>query len=305
MPEAALLIVAALFGIYGCLVSMELGVGLLRLRPTRTNSQRNQQLFTPLWEITNVFLVFGFTGFAVFFNNVLVNVSNAVFNVLALAITLLLLRACLVLYIYYRQAKLGWSWVNLLFILVSLAIPLSFATIGVYLLIGQLFWQTSGGWLLMAMALTGVLALAASFMLWVIKSTKLRNLAALLVLLFAAVGSLGCQLLLPGRLGHLTGQPFLVWTGLMNFTLLFLAAAMLARKEQWLLGWLSLVAIVSPALWAWFNQPYLIFPGTSLVAGYGAQAYGSAVLIGMAITAPVIALGLALFAKLYTNQHRF
>lgn len=56
MPEIAYFIVVLFFAIYGVLCGIECGVALVRLFPALSgDTQKSQYLFTPVWEITNVF----------------------------------------------------------------------------------------------------------------------------------------------------------------------------------------------------------------------------------------------------------
>jgi cytochrome bd-type quinol oxidase subunit 2 len=302
-PDIALLLVTALFGVYAWLSAMELGIAGLRLSARGGVSKDiNWQLFTPLWEITNVFLVFGFTGFAVFFNNSLVAVSDRLFNVMALAITALLARACLVLYLYYNRNDLGWTVPNVLFLICSLLVPLSFGVIGLTLITGQLFWQSGpAAWLVLIMV-SGLASLALSFMHVVARrkgSDGYYYYALMGGLLFAALGSVLVPALVRDNFIHLSGilLPFAV---LMNLTLLSIAVTAITRRAGLLFGWLTFVTIATPALWAWANRPFLMFPGLIQTA-YGAQAYDTAALIGIGIIFPIIALGLGLFAFLFTT----
>src|SRR5689334_18260942 len=106
-PQIALVITLALFGIYLWLSSIACAAALARLFPTIAGADNRSRLFfTPLWEVTNVFLVFGFTAFSVFFNNALVPINSAVLPILSVGMVALLLRASLVLYMfYYRPEK--------------------------------------------------------------------------------------------------------------------------------------------------------------------------------------------------------
>lgn len=305
LASVYLMIIALLFGIYGWLSSIEVGISWLRLQKSDViDAAASRRWFTPLWEVTNVFLVFGFTGFAVIFNNSLPQVSEAVFGLGAFAIGCLLVRAATVLYLYYQHNKLGWSLANLLFAATSLLIPLTFGCMGIRLITGSSLWNNSVGMALAATLLLGILAVASSFVLFVHRphySNAQRIWTAICTVAFAGVGTLVVQRAIVSSGSHLAGFGFLAWSGLLDFTLLFTAAVLFAHREQWLWWWLSLVAVTSPIIWAWANRPYLLYPGL-LQNAYGAQAYGQAGLIGIAIVAPIIVVGIALFVKLYTSQ---
>ena len=301
MPEFTLLITALLFGMYAWLSGLELGVALLRLSKN-LDPRKNQSLFTPVWEITNMIMVFAFVAFGVFFNNVLPRLDGTVFGILAVTMTALLARACLVLYMYHIKSRPGVNLVNLLFVVCSALVPLGFAAIGVYLLTGRLFWYTHAGWTLFLVAKLGLLSLAASFVLFQTKrrSTLLRLAVTGLTVTWAAFGTLALQHVLPT---HLLGSGFVAWTALLDLVLLYTAVLLFLHREQHLWIGLSIVAILAPIVWALTNLPYLVFPGL-LTAAYGAQAYDKATLIGLAVVAPFMILGAVLFIRLYTTQPR-
>lgn len=307
MPEIALLLVALLFGVYGWMSSLEVGIGLLRITGRRgADTGTNRNMFTPLWEITNVFLVFGFTGFVVFFNNGLQATSEVVFTVLTLAMVAIVARGCLVLYLYYHRNQLGWTVGNALFVLLSLLVPMCFAAAGIRLLTGAQFWQSNTGWVFAGTALFGILALAVSFMQLVLSrqqkiSNRLRLASTGLTVVFAGLGTLGLQTVLTNSTNHLMGAPFVAWTVLIDLLLLFTAVLLLTHKEQRLWWGLSVVAIAAPVVWALANRPYLLYPGL-LDTAYGAQAYDKAALIGLAVIFPVILVGFIIFVKLFTTQ---
>src|SRR5579862_4272239 len=129
--NAAALIIASLFAVYGLACSAECGIVLKML----AKDKASRLMFTPLWEVTNVLLVFGFTALAILFNGALVQLSHSLIATLSVALFAMLVRACLVLIIFYIKDddSLGHFWVWLLAITTFL-VPLSFAAPGIYLL---------------------------------------------------------------------------------------------------------------------------------------------------------------------------
>lgn len=303
--DIMLLIVALFFGIYGCLSGLEFGVAIARLVSNKKNANRNvANLFTPLWEITNVFLVFGFTGFTVFFNNALGPISQAILTTLSVAIIALLLRACLVLYIFYYKDTLGAHWTNLLFALCSYLVPLSFGAAGIYLLTGQLFWQSLLGWTFFAVLSLGLLSLGFGMAAYVVGQAhpRLRYLRFQCTFLTGLAGGIVLQTLTNKYQPRLINYAFITFIGVIDLMVVVSIAFVLTRHSRALVWLMSIAAVVSPPLLALANRPYLSFPNITLAVAYGAQAYGMATLVGTAIILPVILLGLGLFVVLFITQ---
>ena len=293
MVDAGLLLAASFFSLYALACALECGIGL-SLLGLGGDSARAQSLFTPFWEVTNVFLVFGFTTLGVLFNSSLQTISHALLSTLAVGLISLLLRACIVLKIFYVNAGRPKRLEILLFSICNFVIPLSFTAAGAYLVTGQLFWHTLLGWLIMLAAFLGLTAIGL-LSVERIKKQSLGNLAYVLWLLV-----LGC--LLPLTIAH-TNKGLQQWPiallALLSFAgLLALLLNFIARMRLLLLATTVIVGLSAPLLLAWANRPYLINGQLTLANAYGAQAFGSVVIIGLIVTLPVILLGGWLFYKL-------
>jgi len=293
--DVSLLAVVALFSIYGLACSIECGISLSLLR-NKDHSAKN--LFTPLWEVTNVFLVFGLVGVATLFNGALQTISHKLLTTLAVAIFALLLRACVVLAMFYGgHDKLPRSlfWV---FALCNFAIPLSLSAAGAYLLTGQLFWRTSLGLVVMLIALLGLISFG---LLFVERSGGVRQQAMGRLVFLAWLLSFGSLLPLISQhtVNSLQKGPIAVLTLLAGGGLaLALANTVINLKiKVWQLsGSLSLCV---PLLLAWANRPYFLAGGLTLNQAFGAQAFASTFLIAAAVLLPFLALAGYLFAKLF------
>lgn len=296
-------LVYIMFGIYGWLASLELGIALSRLvRPDAAGSRRAQALFTPLWEITNVFLVFGFTGFAVLFSNALPAVSRLLLSTLVVAMVALLARAALVLYVFYGNRPAGNTWYNYGFALASVLVPAAFGAAGIKLLSGYDFWKTAPGiWMMLAM-LSGLLALAVCFLAWVGRgdNRQVTYVSRGLNIAFAALTAIGLQLAVNHGLDHLLGLPFVYLMLVVTFVPLWQVGLWrsAAHDESQMWWYLSIIALVAPVLLAFANRPFLAYPSQTVAGAYAATAYGMAGIVGLAIIFPVLMIGFGLLVWL-------
>lgn len=293
--DASLIILSILFGVYGVFCAVECGIALTMFRPGLGGPAKNRKklAFTPLWEITNVFLAFGFIGFAVLFSNGLKEVSSAILSTLSVGFVALLARACLALYIFYQQKKEISNWVKALFLLSNFAIPLSFAGAGAYLLTGQTFWQSGTGWLLMLAAFLGLLSVGLAF-----NSTRrglVSNLFAmwLLVLCFAV----------PRQLANVGGDlrapaPLAVFVLIGGLLLLATAISDMRKAKSWVRYYAAVIGFLAPLCLIFSIHPYLVAGKLSLNDAFGAQAYAPVVLTGLFAALPLIAIGFYVFGKL-------
>ncbi len=296
--DFSVVLIGALFGIYAVCASVECGIVLKMLTP----GHASRKLFTPLWEVTNVFLVFGFTAMAMLFNGAINSISHALTTTLAVALVSLLVRACVALAIFYiwPEDELP-SWLTWLLAATTFLVPLSFAAAGIYLLSGQLFWSSWLGWVL---ELSTLLGLAATGLLFVNRRSgdKPRAFGEAVAGLWLL--SLGCVLPLVSlhtndRLQH---WPLLALVISSGITLAALLARYVELRRLKLWFFAALLVFLTPILLGLANRPDLIAGKLSLASAYGAQAYGSAIVIGLVVMLPLIVLGGWLFWKLFSVQ---
>ncbi len=299
LVNGSLLVAAIFFALYGLACSVECGVALSFLAG---HQKRTRKYFTPLWEVTNVFLVFGFTSVAMLFNNALPVLSHALLSTLVIGLLALLLRACIALVLFYWRPDDVPKWGAWLFALTCFAIPLSFTAAGVYLLTGQMFWQTLVGVMLMASALLGIVAIGS---LALGRSSDPKKLISDEVLLAAWLLFLGS--LLPLSVvysgAHLQHWPIAA-IDLLSILGLLLAYVVTSGKTNFKLKYYAgFVGLVTPLLLAWANRPYLVNGKIKLDDAFGASSYAGAFLLGSAIIFPLVALGLWLFIKLVRSPN--
>jgi len=267
MTTISLLIVGLLFSVYAWLATVEFGISLLQLLP-KLNTGRLSRLFTPRWELANIILVVGLVVFAIAFNTSLSAVAYDVLSTLIIGGAALALRVVMVFYLLShkkdrRQNPRAVVIANALFALASCMVPASLAAIGIYLLIGQAFWITPSGWVLMAMALALLAALALSFIYWQAgtrASMRLQWASRIAIAVFAVIAALIAQVVIGDDSPHLLSAPFAVFVLLVACTLLWQGALFTTKRADHGMWWyLSIVALVTPLLLALANQPWLVY----------------------------------------------
>lgn len=304
VTDISLLVVALFFSLYGVLTSLETGVAILRLWPKLSvNPKATLKLFTPWWEVTNVFLVFGFTAFAMLFNNALPILSPKLLPVLAVAMVALIVRASLAIYFYYHTNTNFGKILNLLFLIANVAIPLSFAAVGIYLLSGQYFWLIPAGWLMMGASVAGLIVIGLSFSnryLEVNQPLLQRNLLTWLFAAWVSLLSLGVLQLTHTELWSSYAPVILESLLVITSAIYIVLLNKRLLHRAWIL--IALTSYIAPLLLAWANRPYLAANLISLDQAFGAKAYANALLIGLVISLPLVILGFYLLIRLLKPQ---
>lgn len=305
MVVLSLVMVSALFGVYGWLCAVECGISLMRLLPSSTLIRHGLSLFTPIWEITNVFLVLGFAGFAILFSRGVLSIGKAVLPSLIVGLALLLVRACLVLYLSYGKARTGLTWLNLLHVLVSFGVPLSFGAVGVHLLLGTSFWQSMAGQLMWIALSIGLLALALSFVYFVIGRTphdRLHVLSRGLNFLLCIVMAAALQVWAGSHALHFIHTPYIDFMIFLGFLVFLQIALWRSARERYMWWYMSALAIIAPTLLVLANRPYLMYPSVRLNSAYGAAAHNPALVVSLLIIFPVMLFGLGVFGWLLVSS---
>lgn len=294
LADISLLAVTIFFSIYGLACGIECGIAM---RLLNSNTDRLRNLFTPFWEVTNVFLVFGFVSLIMLFNGALQQLSTALLSTLAVAFFALLTRSCTVLTLFYLQAdrmsKIG-VW---LFALTSFAVPLTFTSSGVYLLTGKYFWLSLSGWLLMAAATLGMIAIGKLFISGTPNPKRLLSDELFFAAWLMVLGSFVPLALLHSG-GHFQKWPIAALDLLSIYGLLVTYLVIIGRTKFKLKYYAGMMALVTPLLLVWANRPFLVAGQIKIDDAFGASSYAGALLVGSAIILPIVSLGIWLFIKL-------
>lgn len=305
MAIATITLVALLFGVYGWLCGIECGISLMRLLPSSTLTRHGLSLFTPIWEVTNVFLVLGFAGFAILFSHGVVTIGKAVLPSLVLGLVLLFIRACLVLYLSYGKARTGLTWANVLFVLVSFGVPLSFGAVGAHLLLGNSFWQSSTGWLMILALALGLAALALSFVYFVIGRTphdRLHIFSRFLNILLCVVMAIALQVWAAHHTLRFVHAPYIDFMIFLAFLVILQIALWRSARERYMWWYLSALALIAPTLLVLANRPYLMYPNVRLGDAYSATAHSGWLAFGLMTVFLIAVVGLGLLGWLLINS---
>lgn len=291
--DASLLAAAIFFALYGLACSIECGVAINLLFGDKQNSRR---FFTPIWEVTSIFLVFGFTTLAMVFNNALPVLSRALLSTLLIGFFALLIRACAALMLFYLRPDHSPKWVVWLFGLTCFLVPLSFSAAGIYLLTGEPFWSSIVGFMLMICVILGIVAIGKLFL---DGQTDTKKKWSGLVLYSAWLMALGSFLPLAIIYSGIGLQKWAVATlDLLSITGLLLAYLVISEKTKFKLKYYAgFVGLVAPLLLALANRPFLFRDRVNLAEAYGAASYTGAFLVGSVAILAAAALGFWLFVK--------
>lgn len=292
--DASLLIISGLFGFYALAAAVEYGIVIKMLG----RKHNYKHMFTPLWEVTNVFLVFGFTGLSILFNSALGALSRDLLGLLSFALVAIVIRASIVLAIFYNgSSKPVPTWLTWLFGITTMLIPLVFAAAGIYLLTGQMFWQSLLGAVLFISSFVGLSSVGLNVLER--KSSRHERLPAQLsaVVWLMLLGSV-LPIISLHTINNLSPTTLVIVVVAAAGILGLMLLSFVRRSNIWLWQALCVTCVALPMLLAWADRPYLISGKFTLVEAYGATSYGSAIVIGLAIMAPLILVGLYWFVKL-------
>lgn len=292
--DATLLVAAVFFSLYGLACSVECGVAINMLLGYK---QKSRRFFTPLWEVTNVFLLLGFTAVAIFFNNALQNLGAALLSTLVFALFALLIRITILLVLFYfRPGHLPKSGVWL-FVITSFVVPLSLSAGGIYLLMGEPFWSSIVGWVLMICVILGIVAIGKLFLDGQSDTKKKWSGLVLYSAWLMVLGSF-----LPLAIIY-SGIGFQKWAvaalDLLSIVGLLIAYLVIVGKTKFRLKYYAgFVGLAAPLLMALANRPFLFRDKITLADAYDAASYAGAFLVGSAIILPIVVLGFWPFIKL-------
>ena len=299
------LIFLTMISTYVVLASIEAGIAVTMLFPKLSNNpSASKSMYTPVWEITNVFLVFATIILTVIFNNVLHYFSQIAFVPLFFAGGGLLLRAIIGMYIFYSHNKAG-LWAKVLLVISSYLVPLSIAVIGIDFFTGKSVWSTSSGLILLLAAILGIKVIGLAFS----NRHKLAIKPGLKYLLYLLFGLWAIDLgfMLPYSLVSFdntllrTGLTILIVVIAISTTSFFLYSAA-KNKIHELYQYVILIGFMTPILLGLDLMPYLINNTITIKQAYGAAAYQSSMLVGVIICLPIMAVGFYILAKLMLDQ---
>ena len=256
--------------IYAVFGGIEFALPVLRLATVNRQDQAViNRWFSPVWEVTNVFLVMAITGFAAVFPLVLPILTPALRWLLLLAGLGLGIRALVVLVIFYGQAN---NWLtDWLLAAISLVLPATLAQVVLDLMLPNPapFQQICAA--LVAIFIS--LALGSGFLLLVRPKGPYRRVT-ILSLLATAVFAYPL-----GHFASLTPVAAMIMGAAALASVLIIAfrARWVPLAASWLVLTLVFVRIVQR------QWPYVIYPSTTYDQVAAAPAIHQAIVWGMVI----------------------
>lgn len=308
MIVASLVLVFALFGVYGWLCGVESGLAVLRLLPGSVLTRHALKLLTPVWELANIVLILGFLSLVVLFPHAWSGATEVLVPSLIVGAVALGLRIIMVLVLWYTRAPIGVrQWYNWLFLAVNLAVPISFGAAGIRLLTGHGVWESLPGGLLMITLCVALAAMALSYVYYVVGHTprgRLRFVTRWLNIFLCVLGTVVLNRVSAHGSPHLLSVPFVGFMGLFALIIVCQLVLQLLHQERYIWRYISVVAIASPVFLALSNRPYLAFPSRTLTAAYGTHTHGVLVLLGLSAVAIImlVALGVLAWSLLLAAQ---
>jgi cytochrome d ubiquinol oxidase subunit II len=137
IPTIIFLLIALALFIYIALSSIEYGMAFFQMFPKIRNSPSDDSLYVkPVWETTTVFLVFAIIGIMTFFPAAFAAFGRSLLPLLFITVLLMAVRGALMLILHYAQSRSRAA--DLLFLLFSLAIPVSLSVVFSYAMTGSL-----------------------------------------------------------------------------------------------------------------------------------------------------------------------
>lgn len=164
IPTLIFLLIALSLFIYIALSSIEYGMAFFQVFPKIRNSPSDDSLYVkPVWETTTVFLVFAIIGIMTFFPAAFAAFGRSLLPLLFITVLLIAARGALMLILHYAQIRSRFA--DFLFLLFSLAIPVSLSMVFSYAMSGSLHTATFSPFAI-SMALlviSGVLLISGTF----------------------------------------------------------------------------------------------------------------------------------------------
>jgi cytochrome bd-type quinol oxidase subunit 2 len=259
---------------------MQLGAALIHTLP-RFNHEPVGKLFTPVWEVANVFLVLAFALFAIVFRHATSTLYHSAWGLGLLALDALVIRACL---ITRPKVPAGMNAANILLVLSCLITPVLFSATGIPLLTGDVFWHSSTGWVLLGLLVLTQLMLAVGFVYYRAgrhATNKLRWASRLFVFTYAAVVAIDLQAAVTHMSPHLSSLPYALFVMLVACSILWEMALLTTKRSDRAMWWyMSGVVAIAPLLLALANRPWLMYGRYTLAQGYVGGAVGATAVFG-------------------------
>lgn len=312
-----------LFG-YVIIGSIDFGAGFFNAYNQITDEDRTltnviQRYLSPVWEVTNVFLVFFFVGMVGFFPKTAFYYGTTLLVPVSIAILLLAVRGSYYAFeTYGSRGHKGYSFMYGaagLFLPASLSIVLTISEGGFVSVVDgnpELdYWALFTSpltWSIVVLSVIAVLYISAVFLTWYASKAK-DEIAAGLMRKYALIWSLPTIVTAGGIIYELSShnqEHFnrivdLWWLFALSFVLFLGTVWLLWRKSNYGLAFILLVGQFAFAFYGYgiSHYPYLLYPHLTLYDSFTNQAMAIALIIafiaGLALLLPSLYLLLRLF----------
>ncbi len=255
-----LIITCLLFSFVGVALSVEIGHCLVAVQPKLTSKSTDNVLTNySSWVILDTLLELLILGILT-----LVTYSYFVFNnsitwFLVISLLALFIKTSNMTFIHHRYKK---PWLNKSYLLFSYITVISLGSLGVYLVTGKQFWQTSVGWTLIVTILLGVTVTGLSYInrtSALDKSIKLKQLLQLIFVFWLLFMGFVYPIVLQHYNSSLIGislsiMEAVVIGGVIGYTI----STIQQKKPHELYQYCFLISLLVTFLIGWNNRPYLI-----------------------------------------------
>ncbi|WP_058307080.1 cytochrome d ubiquinol oxidase subunit II [Gracilibacillus massiliensis] len=312
-----------LFG-YIIVASIDFGAGFFNAYSVMTNkhhiiSNIIQRYLSPVWEVTNVFLVFFFVGMVGFFPSTAYYYGTVLLVPASLSLVLLAIRGSYYAFSTYGQLK-SKMWIYLygfsgLLIPASLSIVLTISEGGfitesansLSLNYAALFTSPLT-WSIVVLSLASVLYISAVFLTWYankakdVEATKLLRKYALIWSAPTMVTASGIIIELRSHnYDHFQNMLDLWWLFFISGLLFLATVILLWQKRKYGLAFILLIGQFLVAFFAYgiSHYPYLLYPFLTIEEGFTSEGMAIALIIafiaGLCLLLPSLFLLLRLF----------
>lgn len=313
-----------LFG-YIIVASIDFGAGFFNAYSVFRNKHHiisniiQRYLSPPVWEVTNVFLVFFFVGMVGFFPSTAFYYGTVLLVPASLSLVLLAIRGSYYAFSTYGQLK-SKMWIYLygfsgLLIPASLSIVLTISeggfineTANSLELDYQALFTSPLTWSIVVLSLTSVLYISAVFLTWYADKAKDMEATALLRK-YALIWSIPTMITASGIIVELRSHNYEHYQNMLELWWLFLISGLLFLATLLLL-WqkrkygLAFILLIGQFLVAFFgygisHYPYLLYPFLTIEEGFTNEGMAVALMVafiaGLCLLIPSLLLLLRLF----------
>lgn len=312
-----------LFG-YLIVASIDFGAGFFNAYSLLTGRQHIltnviQRYLSPVWEVTNVFLVFFFVGIIGFFPKTAFYYGTTLLVPASIAIILLAIRGSY--YAFETYGSRGHKGYSFMYGLAGLFIP---AALSIVLTIseGGFIEMVDGSpsldyyalftspltWAIVVLSLSAVLYISAVFLTWYanragdLEATKLMRKYALIWALPTIITAAGIMVeLRTHNQAHYNNMMDIWWAFGLSFLLFLGTVWLLVKRRSYGLSFVLLVGQFFVAFFAYgfAHRPYLLYPYLTIYDSFTNEAMAIALIIafiaGLALLIPSLYLLLRLF----------